>query len=272
MSKLKRVADTQGMPEYVENHFDPQFKPNDPYAHLRENAVQRHIKIANATMGEKEEIKENDWERIQTASVYNDPRFAPADDDLSNLQPQDVSGRGIRRAWNDTDENLNARDIQIQWGNRDDYVAAMLRGVTMFDDAEMISEELLKENNRRQAQFVSMQKREAMVAQRNANWEQEKLKTIRPKRIASSRAHEIIRTSEENLTDGRFGLPDLDVIEQRERERLSIIDRKREEKLALRREGKTPEQMREEWENQDLYANTYQDINADWLDRFLPKE
>jgi hypothetical protein len=69
------------------------------------------------------------------------------------------------------------------------------------------------------------------------------------------------------VIDSAFGMPNYDALEQHERERLAIVDAKREREKSIKRAGYTPEDKRHLWENdENTKAHTIQDHRANWLD------
>ena len=271
MSKFRKVADTEGIPDYIEQQFIPGLdNEKDVYANLRQSAVRHKQILATEAMGETKEVKVKDWERIASAAVYEQPTFRPSDDKMSNLDPQDSSHRAIRRAGYDVDEGENARPGQYKWGNEGDVMSALIRGATIFEnDFEDLSEELTKSNEARMAHFTNAEQRAAALGARHSSWEQEQMNVLKPRTIASSRANPILRTGMENVSDGRFGIPDYTEINDREEQRKVMAKAKRDKKLSIARAGFDPEAKHKQWEeNIDVYADTYQTYQQDWLDEF----
>jgi hypothetical protein len=272
MSKFRKVAETQGLPDYIEQQFIPGLADKtDIYANLRESATRHKQVLASESIGEVGQPKINkDWERVASAEMYQQPKFRPSDDEMSNLNPQDSSHRAIRRAGYDTDEGENARPGQYKWGNEGDVMSALIRGATIFEnDFEDISQDLIKNNEARMAQFTSPEQREARQSVRHSSWEQEQISMLKPRTISSSRANTILRTGMENVSDGRFGMPNYVAAEDRERQRETMMNAKRDKKLSISRAGFDPEAKHKQWEeNIDVYADTFQTYNKGWLDNF----
>ena len=76
MSKFRKVAELENIPSLLSNSFIPDFSTDeDPYAELRNNSRDNQIKISKQLGFEKTaEVKENSWERIQSATTYNETR------------------------------------------------------------------------------------------------------------------------------------------------------------------------------------------------------
>jgi hypothetical protein len=270
MGKFRRVAETQGVPDYIEKQFLPESQQKqDIYAHLREAAVRHKQVVASETLGDKSPVQaKKDWERVTKAEKYEQPMLRPQDEQLSNLSPYDLSSRSIRRTGSQMDEGENARPGNFQWGSKQDVVTALIRGASIFDsDMETLSEHLVEENEQRVAMAAKSleQRRDA----EHRSWEKTKMQELRPRRYASSRANPILRTSVDNVVAGGFGVADYGDMERKELQRQAMMDAKRERQQAISRVGEDPIEKRRKWEEGlDPYADSYQTYQSDWLDDF----
>lgn len=268
MGKFRRVAETQELPEIIEQALMPT-KEDDMFANLRAGTTKRNMKIAKETMGYEEEVpKDNSWERVTTASIYSTPRLAPTDGDMSNLRPEDASNSSVRRAGYDVDNGINVRDFK--WCTTTDAMN-ILHGNSIFSpEYDEISDMMVEENRQRDAQFESAQKRVSSLAANHKQWEEEQMAALCPKKVISSRAHAILRTSTENVSASRFGIQDIDAIERHEEERARMTEARLAQTKGISRKGASYEEKRSQWEGSiDLKANRMQDTQSSWLDGFL---
>ena len=272
MSKFRKVAETQVMPDYIEKQFVDGSGEEDIYSHLREASKRHKFVVAKESTGTDQYASKQpkEWERIASAALYQQPRMLPENESLSNLTPQDLSTRSVRRAGYDIDDGDNGRPGQFQWGTDQDVTSAMIRGASIFDnDLEEISQSLIEQNEASHSHFISEQEKRRQQEVRHANWEREQQNMLRPRTISSSRANPIIRTGMENISDGAFGMHDYNEIEGREKQRFDMAEAKRKEKLAISRIGKDPDQQQQQWQDDvDLSSNSYQSYQSDWLDNF----
>ena len=260
MAKFRRVAETQGVPDYVENYFIPESKQNDIYAHLK-NSVRQHKQIiAGEQVGiTSAEIAPKEWETIKSAATYETPKMS-----------LDNTGTAIRRLSYDVDEGLNARAGQYDF-NQEDLITAMINGPTIFNnEMDELAEHLTKKNLVKDAVFSNGAQRQADIDNKRQAWESERLEEINPSIRSSSRANGIIRTSMENISDGAFNIPNYASVDTREEQRRAMMDEKRARSLAIKMNGKSPEDNYKNWiENVDLKSKSYQTQQVDWLEGFV---
>ena len=77
MSKFRRVSETENIPTFIEKKFvGASFEAfDDPYAELKNNSTENRIKISKQTIGNQKtaETFSKSWEKIQGASIYEEP-------------------------------------------------------------------------------------------------------------------------------------------------------------------------------------------------------
>ena len=97
MSKFKKVSEIENIPSFIEKRFVGASYDvvEDPYAELKNNSTNNRNKIAKQTVGMQKEAQSFDrsWERIQGASMYEEPRYSFKQDLEESLNPN-----AIRRA------------------------------------------------------------------------------------------------------------------------------------------------------------------------------
>lgn len=242
MSKFRKVAELENIPSLLSNSFIPDFSTDeDPYAELRNNSRDNQIKISKQLGFEKTaEVKENSWERIQTATTYNETRALSFEERLA--ESGDFSINAIKRAGSSSDNGMNARTTTsgLQAFSADDYMNAMLsRSASIFNpDMIAITEEFMNSQSSTSEQSVAdlQQKREASVS-KHKSWEASKMKEIgslRGSNVVSNRAHSVLRTNTASEYNGSFGMINVESLDKREAQRLANINSKREQKLALK--------------------------------------
>jgi hypothetical protein len=242
MSKFRKVAELENIPSLLSNSFIPEFSADeDPYAELRNNSRENQIRISKQLGFEKTaEVKENNWEKIQSATTYNETRALSFEERLA--ETGDFSINAIKRAGSSVDNGMNARTTTsgLQAFSADDYMNAMLsRSASIFNpDMIAISEEFMNTQSTQSEQSIAdmQQKREA-TAGRHKSWEASKMKEIgslRGSNVVSNRAHSVLRTNTVSEYNGSFGMINVDSLDQREAQRLANINSKREQKLALK--------------------------------------
>lgn len=273
MAKFRKVAETQGIPDYIEQQLMPQDAANqDIYSHLRQTAASHKQVIAKETIGNNREARNTpkEWERVTTAEVYNAPRMNPEDAELSNLHAYDLDPRAVRRAGAFTDDGENTRPgiNSIQLGTSDEMMSILMRGTTMFDDdIQDMSSRLLESQKENASGMRSAEQKSRQQIERHAAWERENLNILKPRKYASSRANPLVRTSIENVSASPFGMPNYSAVDEHEEQINQMLENKRTQRLAIKKVGKTPEENHEQWENEvDTYAGTAQDYKSDWLD------
>jgi hypothetical protein len=274
-SKFTRVEETENTPDFISNIFAPKTASvqEDPYAALRAGQAERQAKIARESMGQQRTAAPvaNDWERLDSGVRYSERRMLPTDTRMSNLVPEDSSVRSVRRASYDTDEGLNARPNPADFfGHSADPFAMLSRGATMWDSD---LEGMMRESANRDGMFDT-ETHENKAAKRHATWEEHQTKSLRPLQRSSARAHGIVRTSMENVAAGRFGLVDYSAMDEREAQRVEMLEHQREQRLSIRaKDHATPDQRRSDWENGvSTRQSSVQDHSAPWLNNLLGEE
>ncbi len=275
MSKFRKVAETEDIPSYIEDTFTPQrvAVKDDPYANLRQGASQRKFHIAReaASMQNETPEVEHEWERLSSAAVLNQERVLPTEDRWAGLNPEDVLSNAVRRAGYDTDHDQSLRD-NFQWSTGYEAAAIYAGGTSIWDPARETMEDYCRTAASQQGMFEK-KSREDVQKERTEAWEEEKLAGMarqRPRKTVMSRANAVIRTSTENLSDGAFGIPDYQWLEQQEQQRVAMADARREQRLAIKPNGKSPEDRYAEWEAEASQpATTQQEYKSDWLDQHL---
>lgn len=271
MAKFKRVADTQGMPEYIEKQFAPQPEQTDDiYAHLRQANVKHKQVIASETLGHKQEDRvKRDWETTPEPAIYQE----------SQRQEESITspfaGRGIRRAGYMEDDGDNARSTMltdnIKFASDEELMSIMLRGSTIFDQQDLMEVEKRLWDSQKQKALDRRGafQREDDIKLAHKEWEEEQMNSLKPKKFANNRSGSVMRTSVEYLAAGPTDLPNYDALDDREARRMAMLDAKREEKLSIERIGMAPEDKRKLWEESASdFSETYQSYKSDWLDKF----
>ncbi len=237
MSKFRRVSETENIPTFIEKKFvGASFEAfDDPYAELKNNSTENRIKISKQTIGNQKtaETFSKSWEKIQGASIYEEPTY--------NFDREELTGlNAIRRAGSEYDEGTNARTTTsgLKAYSADEYMNAMLsRSASIFNpDMIAISEEFLnsQESTSQQAMVNEAQRREAKASRHNA-WEERQLNTIRKSSVVSNRAHSVLRTANEGQYSSQFGMIDTESLDNRETQRLAMQEKSREQRLALKK-------------------------------------
>ena len=218
MSKFKKVSEIENIPSFIEKRFVGASYDvvEDPYAELKNNSTNNRNKIAKQTVGMQKEAQSFDrsWETIQGASMYEEPRYSFKQDLEESLNPN-----AIRRAGSTYDDGLNARTTTsgLKAFSADEYMNAMLsRSASIFNpDMIAISEEFLnsQESSSQQAVVNEAQRREAR-ASKHSSWQEEKLNSLRKASVVSSRAHSVLRTSNEAEHSSQWGMIDPETLDQ----------------------------------------------------------
>jgi hypothetical protein len=110
------------------------------------------------------------------------------------------------------------------------------------------------------------QKREAKASKHNS-WEEKKLNSIRQSNVVNSRAHSILRTSNENEFNSTFGMIDPDKLDERESLRVANQSKIREQRLAVKKnisEDMLNNSQQRAKTLQDIYNSV--DLNFDDID------
>lgn len=268
MSRFKKVNETENIPSFIEKRFvGSQVNiEEDPYAELRANSAENQFKISKETIGLKKEasIFEKSWEKISGASMYQDYRGESIAD---RILSQELGA--IKRADYGTDEGTNARTTTsgLKAYSADEYMDCMLRGSANIFNPDMIaiSEEFLNSQTTQSEQSaVEQQRRREAKASRHQSWEEKQLNNLRKSQVVNSRAHNILRTSNDVEHTSQFGMVDPEVLDAREAQRVAMQNKAREARLAIKKN--ITEDFEKKSQNRaqtvsDIYRNI--DINFD---------
>jgi hypothetical protein len=274
MSKfLRKVSDTEKLPSSVQQAFiGASSNQDDPYAHLRMASRDNQLSIAKQSMGYDEDdadIDDRSWERVQGASIYEDRRASNMTERMNNLSIEDFSPHAVRRSdyGIDAGESYRETTSSLQAYTPEDYMAAMLRGASIWDpDMEVIADAFHNSQETQSEQVIAEAKiRREARQNRHQQWEEETsshLDSIRPSRVLSARAAPILRTAAENEAAGNFGMIDFDSLDNHEAQRLAMQEEKRNSRLALKRNGiKDRDERHNDWQDHvQTHASTIQDI------------
>jgi hypothetical protein len=144
---------------------------------------------------------------------------------------------------------------------------AMLRGSASIFNPDMIalSQEFLnsQENTSEQVVAQTQASREAK-ASRHQSWEEKQINNLRKSQVVNSRAHNILRTSNDLEHTSQFGMVDPEALDAREAQRVASQNTSREARLAIKKnikeEFETKAQNRAQTIS-DIYSSI--DINFD---------
>jgi len=199
MSKFKKVSEIENIPSFIEKKFVGASYDvvEDPYAELKNNSANNRNKIAKQTVGMQKEAQSFDrsWETIQGASVYEEPKYS------------------FRQ---DLEDGLN--------------------GNIFNPDMIAITEEFLnsQEATSQQAMVNEAQRREAR-ASKHGSWQEEKLNSLRKSSVVSSRAHSVLRTSNESEHSSQWGMVDPDQLDQREFQKVAMQEKSRQNRMGVKK-------------------------------------
>lgn len=275
MGRFRRVSENEEIPQSIDRAlFKTASIQEDPYAKLFAEAQSRKAAINRESLGYDAEIKaaqEKPWEKLSSASLYNYNKFSVDDNDFSGLNPEDISMSGIRRAGYDTDNfALAMRPNPMDMFN--DPITAAMRGASLWDDHDEINNILSEMAEKDNENFDRVSAREKQST-RVANWEAEKLQemgTLRERAYATNRGHSIVRAHHETGVAGRNNLLDMSYIDEREQQRLAMVENKRAQKLAIKEVGqKSRQDIHNDWQTDALNnvrAPKIQDYKSDWAD------
>lgn len=274
MGRFKRVNENE-IPQSLDRAlFKTASIQEDPYAKLFAEAQNRKASINRESLGYNEEIQaaqDKSWERLSSASLYNHNKFQVEDESMSGLNPEDISISGIRRAGYDTDNlAMSLRPNPMDMFN--DPITAAMRGASIWGDMDEIQDILTEMADKDNDNFDRTSAREKQSA-RVANWEKDKLEemgTLRERAYATNRGHSIVRAHHEGGVAGRNNMLDYSFLDEREQERLAMVENKRAQKLAIKEVGfKSREDVHNEWESSainNIRAPRVQDYKTDWAD------
>ena len=274
MGRFKRVSENEGIPQSIDRAlFKTASVQEDPYAHLEQQATTRRAQMNREKVGYNEELKsasEKPWERLSSASVLNMNNFSPEDEYMSKVRPEDVSLSGVRRASYDVDNTAMAfRPNPTEMFN--DPITVAMRGASMWSDMDEISDILFEMGEKDNDNFDRLSEREKQ-SQRVAKWEAEKseeLGILKNKAYARDRAHSIVKAHHMGGTAGNNDVMDMSFLDEREQQRLAMIENKRTQKLAIKANGSSKEESHNTWQQsalENIRAPKIQDYKNDWAD------
>ena len=167
MGRFKRVSENEEIPQSIDRAlFKTASIQEDPYAKLVADAQNRRASINRESLGYNDEIQsaqEKPWERLSSATKYNYNSFTAEDDALSNLNPEDISMSGIRRAGYDTDNiSMSMRPNPTDMFN--DPITIAMRGASMWGDHDEIEDILLSMAEQDNQKFDRVSEREKKSA------------------------------------------------------------------------------------------------------------
>src|SRR5579862_2587177 len=209
MSRFKKVSDNENIPDSIN---DALFKKaniqEDRYANLRDKVESRKAAISRESAGYKEEILQTEnkpWEKISSAQFLSPHKFT-FDEQMSNINPENVSVHGVRRAFYDTDgDSVSYRPNPNEMFN--DPITAALKGHSMWlgdtDELDSLLTEMAEKDNEN---FDMRTAREKQLAKHN-QWEADRMQEvgkIRESQFSSARAHQIIKSHRENVVAGKL--------------------------------------------------------------------
>jgi len=271
MSKFRKVNETENIPSFIEKRFIGASVEidEDPYAELKRNSAENRMKISKQQIGMEREATSHtkSWEKISGASMYDDLRPQSFEERLANLEPG-----SIRRSDYATDNGDNVRTTtsNLKAFSSEDYMNAMLsRSASIFNpDMIAISEEFLNSQAETSSQAMTdlAQKREAKASRHNT-WEEKHLDTIRKSNVVNSRAHSILRTSNDIESNSQFGMIDPNLLDARENMRVANQEKNRMERLAIKKnieEGMNFNSQQRAKTVSEIYSSI--DLNFDDLD------
>jgi hypothetical protein len=254
MKRFKRVAETTGMPDYIERQFFQSDRGlrDDPYADLKESRAERRAQLSHSSgnfrrLGEDEGQQARPWERLSTAALYEQPqsmfdedyegptdeyRYASTQGSVHRVQDTGTYGRDMVAPpdfkWceiHDTFRVLQAQ--QSGYGSMwevDSEVRDLCQGFAEQDND-------MYDNEQR------VMKRKAM----HTNWEEGKRNQIlRERRIVESRTNPLVRggftkvAEEQPSRESRFGMMDWDAVVAKENERRAMNEDRRERSRSIK--------------------------------------
>jgi hypothetical protein len=154
-----------------------------------------------------------------------------------------------------------------------DPITAAIRGASFWGDHDEISDilmEMAEQDNSNFDRTSSREKQQARIAQ----WEEEKIEEmggLRNKAYATNRGHQIIKSHHETGVAGRNNIHDYSFLEEKEKQRLALVENKRNHKLAIKDHSiKSHEDKFNEWQSTALQnqVKKFQDHKSDWIEEF----
>ena len=280
MSRFKRVEETQNIPQYIEERFAG--AAEDPYKELRQGQQDRQRKIASQNMGARQVKAQEprEWERLEPQAEYERPTMMREfDQELSRFSAADVSSNSIRRLDTGYDAGINTRsagnDLYV---TQSDALDLIRRGVSMWNnDMEAISAVCQSSIDEHDSQFASVEKRRMARNEKHKKWERKaSRRELLGRGVVLDRAGAVVRSSHGNefVAESSFGLPNYDNVIEREKERMQSIKAARDARMELKRQGYSPEERHQSWEEsaaRAVHAQRYSDQKFDWVDQYVRK-
>jgi hypothetical protein len=106
------------------------------------------------------------------------------------------------------------------------------------------------------------QRREAKASRHQA-WEDKQVNTLRKSNVVNSRAHSILRTSNEGEYSSSFGMIDPSELDSREQLRVANQEKIREQRLAIKK-NVSEEMLNQSQQRTKTLAEIYNSINLDF--------
>jgi hypothetical protein len=99
-----------------------------------------------------------------------------------------------------------------------------------------ITEEFLnsQEASSQQAMVNEAQRREAR-ASKHGSWQEEKLNSLRKSSVVSSRAHSVLRTSNDSEHSSQWGMVDPDQLDKREFQKVAMQEKSRQNRMGVKK-------------------------------------
>lgn len=97
----------------------------------------------------------------------------------------------------------------------------------------------------------------------------EELGILKNKAYARDRAHSIVKAHHMGGTAGNNDVMDMSFLDEREQQRLAMIENKRTQKLAIKANGSSKEESHNTWQQsalENIRAPKIQDYKNDWAD------
>lgn len=279
MSKFKRVEDTQDIPQYIEERFAGT-QNQDPYRELRNGRQERQMKIASQEMSAQRVAapKINEWERLEGQAEFNQPSMMrELDEEMSRFSAADLSAKSVRRFDTGYDEGLNTRSAGQQlFVTESDALDLIRRGASIwnpdFTEVSRVCQNTMQEHDEL---FSSQEKRRTARNESHQKWQKKASRREALGRVnVLERAGAVVRNSfsQDYMSESSFGLPNYDSVLANEEQRMKNAQKAKEARLELKRQGYSPEEKHESWEehaSRAVRAARFQDQNISWVDRYV---
>lgn len=254
MKHFKRVAETTGMPDYVERTFFPSNSGlrEDPFAELKETRAQRRAQLSQASGSvrrvEDTQHQPKTWEKMSSAQLYERPNsFFDEEYDSEDYSSRTANLEGTVRRVQDT--GTYGRDMvappDFKWCEMADTMSVLQAQSAGYNSIwgevdESIRDGFMSFAENDNANFekkASAQRREAV----NAEWENnQRNRILRESRIVESRTNPLIRNglnrvaAEEPSRGSKFGMMDWDAVLAKESERRAMAEDRRDRKMSIK--------------------------------------